>query len=249
MGQHDFEITNADANTGLSVRAALNAALQALASVSSGVSAPGTTYPCQFWADTTNNLLKMRNVANTAWITLGTLDAAYLALLTLASAQTITAQHTFNPGSASAPFILGANALNQLVTGLNADKTDSLHANEIPKIKSGSFSRDSTTASGSQAVTGVGFLPRLLLFMAAAGYGKEFSTGHDRAITPLSFAYYINTDKWMVSTSHSIRYIIDGTTTKYEGLIASLDADGFTITWTKTGSPTGTISIVYLALG
>lgn len=36
------------------------------------------------------------------------------------SARTITAQHTFNPATAGAPFTLGANALTQLVSGLNA---------------------------------------------------------------------------------------------------------------------------------
>lgn len=38
--------------------------------------------------------------------------------------QTITATHTFNPVVAGAPFVLGANAQNQKVTGLNADKLD-----------------------------------------------------------------------------------------------------------------------------
>ena len=37
-------------------------------------------------------------------------------------ADTITAQHTFAPAAAQAPFILGANALGQLVTGLQADQ-------------------------------------------------------------------------------------------------------------------------------
>lgn len=36
-------------------------------------------------------------------------------------ARTVSAVHTFNPDSAGAPFILGANAQGQLVTGLNAD--------------------------------------------------------------------------------------------------------------------------------
>ena len=35
-------------------------------------------------------------------------------------ARTVTVQHTFNPGSANPAFILGANALNQLIAGLNA---------------------------------------------------------------------------------------------------------------------------------
>ncbi len=38
--------------------------------------------------------------------------------------RTITATHTFNPGSAGAPFAIGANANGQLVTGLNADLVD-----------------------------------------------------------------------------------------------------------------------------
>lgn len=37
-------------------------------------------------------------------------------------ARTITAQHSFSPGSAAAPFVLGANAQGQLVTGLRADQ-------------------------------------------------------------------------------------------------------------------------------
>lgn len=45
----------------------------------------------------------------------------------IASADTITAKHTFAPASATAPFTLGSNALAQLVTGLNADYLDSQH--------------------------------------------------------------------------------------------------------------------------
>lgn len=36
--------------------------------------------------------------------------------------QTITAQHTIDPPTAKPPFVLGTNARNQLVTGLNAEK-------------------------------------------------------------------------------------------------------------------------------
>jgi hypothetical protein len=51
-------------------------------------------------------------------------DASYVRKGT---ADTITAVHTFNPSSASAPFILGANAQGRLVTGLNADTVDGQH--------------------------------------------------------------------------------------------------------------------------
>jgi hypothetical protein len=76
MPQHDFDISTADANTGSTMRAAINAALQALAGQSSGTTEPATTYPYQLWADTTSGYLKIRNAANSAWITLMLLTAA-----------------------------------------------------------------------------------------------------------------------------------------------------------------------------
>lgn len=71
MSQHDFNI----ANQGFpAFRSDLNSALGALASLSSGTSEPSTTYANQLWYDTTNDLLKMRNEDDDAWITLAYLD-------------------------------------------------------------------------------------------------------------------------------------------------------------------------------
>jgi len=67
MPQHDLNI----ANQGFpATRADLNNALAALASNSSGTSEPSTTYANQLWYDTANDLLKFRNDADSAWITL-----------------------------------------------------------------------------------------------------------------------------------------------------------------------------------
>lgn len=41
--------------------------------------------------------------------------------------RTITAQHSFSPGTAIAPFTLGTNAQGVVVTGLNADQLDGQH--------------------------------------------------------------------------------------------------------------------------
>jgi hypothetical protein len=71
MSQHDFSIAN---QTASSARADLNNGLQALASNSSGTSAPSTTYANQFWYDVTNNLLKIRNEGNSAWINVAYVD-------------------------------------------------------------------------------------------------------------------------------------------------------------------------------
>ncbi len=71
MPQHDYDIAN---QTASAARTDINLALKALASNSSGASAPSTTYANQLWYDTVNDQLKQRNEANSAWITLGTVD-------------------------------------------------------------------------------------------------------------------------------------------------------------------------------
>ena len=45
----------------------------------------------------------------------------------------------------------------------------------------------------------------------------------------------------------SVGGYIDGSN-YYFGIINSFDSDGFTIAWTKTGSPTGILHIKYMAL-
>ena len=73
MSQHDYSI----ANQGFpAFRSDLNDALAAIASSSSGASAPTTTYANQLWMDTTNHVLKVRNEDNDAWISLATFDQA-----------------------------------------------------------------------------------------------------------------------------------------------------------------------------
>ena len=75
MAQHDYDIAN---GTGAAVRADLNNVLDAIVSNNSGTTSPGTTFAFQWWADTTNNQLKIRNSANDAWITLRELDGTLL---------------------------------------------------------------------------------------------------------------------------------------------------------------------------
>ena len=82
MAQHDYDIAN---GTGAAVRTDINNVLDAVVSQNSGSSAPTTTFSYQQWADTSSGLLKIRNGANNAWVTLGTLDATNLGLAKLAS--------------------------------------------------------------------------------------------------------------------------------------------------------------------
>ena len=95
MSQNDLTI----ANQGFpAFRSDLNSALQALGSLQSGASAPTTTFANMLWYDTTNNIIKMRNEDDDAWISLLTLNqttdvVSAIASITLANiAQLATAQ-------------------------------------------------------------------------------------------------------------------------------------------------------------
>jgi hypothetical protein len=74
MAQHDYVIAN---QSGAAFRADLNNALAAIVSQNSGAAEPSTTYAYMPWADTTNGLFKIRNAANSDWITLYQLDGEW----------------------------------------------------------------------------------------------------------------------------------------------------------------------------
>lgn len=114
MSQHDLSI----ANQGFpAFRSDLNDALQALGSMQSGTSAPSTTYANMLWYDTTNNIVKMRNEDNDAWISLFTLDQSGDLVSALYAASV-----TVGDGSASAPSITNDGDTNTGVYFPAADK-------------------------------------------------------------------------------------------------------------------------------
>ena len=71
MSTHDYVIAN---QTGANTRSYLNNAFSAIVSNNSSASEPATMYAYQWWADTANDLLKQRNAANSAWISILTLS-------------------------------------------------------------------------------------------------------------------------------------------------------------------------------
>jgi hypothetical protein len=95
VAQHDYIIAN---QSGAAFRADLNNGLAAIVSQNSGATQPSTTYAYQWWADTTTGLLKIRNAANNAWITVGTLADTNFGLLPAAGG-TMTGDLTLNAQS------------------------------------------------------------------------------------------------------------------------------------------------------
>jgi hypothetical protein len=89
MSQHDYVIENQD---GASFRADINNALAAAVSLNSGATEPTDKFAFMLWQDTTAGVLKQRNAANSAWVTIiDYVAAAPLSrLLTSATVQATT---------------------------------------------------------------------------------------------------------------------------------------------------------------
>jgi hypothetical protein len=102
MAQHDYIIAN---QSGAAFRSDLNNGLAAIVSQNSGAAQPSTTYAYQWWSDTTTGLLKLRNAANNAWITVGTLADVNLGLLSLAGGTLTGALLADDSGTAALPAI------------------------------------------------------------------------------------------------------------------------------------------------
>jgi len=93
MSQNDMTISNQGFPA---TRADINLALQALASTSSGATAPSTTFANQLWYDDANNILKIRNEANSAWISILTLNQSTNVVTSVESSASLAVANTFS---------------------------------------------------------------------------------------------------------------------------------------------------------
>lgn len=121
MSQHDYILAN---QSRTSFRSDLNDALAAITTNNSAATAPATMYAYQFWADTTTGLLKQRNAANTAWIT----------LFTLASG--VADKATANTFLAAQNFAKGANVASAATTNIWATDGNLIHVTGTTGITS-----------------------------------------------------------------------------------------------------------------
>jgi len=73
MAQHDYNIGD---QNGFDFLVDLNNALSAIATNNAGSSEPNTTFAHMLWFDTNNDLMKMRNEANSAWVIVAKKDGS-----------------------------------------------------------------------------------------------------------------------------------------------------------------------------
>ena len=149
MATHDYVISN---GTGSAVRSDINGALAAIVSQNSNASAPATTYAYMSWADTSAGVMKMRNGANSAWISLYELDGTFLASdISLAAGSAAAPSLFFIGDTNTGLFSPGADTVALATAGQNR-----LHVSSGGLVGIGttspSFLLDAS--SGSTAATG-----------------------------------------------------------------------------------------------
>lgn len=135
------------------------------------------------------------------------------------------------------------------ITVPNKSGTMAMTSDVAISAKVGSFTRDLTAASGAQAVTGVGFTPKAVVFLSAVSSSAEMSVG---ATDGANMGYLedqqnITGATWLAG-SGAVIGLVQSNVDFSRAVIASMDADGFTLTWTKTGAPAGTGTVLFLAL-
>lgn len=145
-------------------------------------------------------------------------------------------------------FVASARVLGRITAGAGAG--EELSASDLltllslgaPKVISTTY--DIATASGTQALTGVGFTSKAVLFLATVvATGHVASVGFDDGVT--GACLYDNnavlTGSWGHAPASLILQVSNGNYAS--GVISAWGADGATITWTKTGLPTGSATI------
>jgi len=155
-----------------------------------------------------------------------------------------TATNPFQIGNPTAKgkFDLIWDALQFLSAGAANAKLFSNAAGNAPEFATGMkilpFTRLSDAASGDVAYTGVGFKPSYIIFIVNLPDSATGSIGFDNGTAHVCIAneHLSSANLWYSTQSYSI-YQIFSTTQLQAAVVKTCDADGFTLTWTKGGSP------------
>ena len=115
-------------------------------------------------------------------------------------------------------------------------------------IHIGDNSRAGAAGSGVQVITGVGFEPSVIIITAAIDVGTEIAWSIGFGKVGQNMCIYRQHDNAVTHHNTMCIYWFEAAAADaWTGYITAVGADGFTITWTKTGAPSN-IGIVYLCL-
>lgn len=152
MATHDYELANA---TGLAFRQDLNSCLEAIRSNNSNGTDPATTFAFQWYVDTGDSTLKIRNANNDAYINVSTVGGIGTANLGLAPAASPTFTGDVVISSTTALRVpVGTEAQRDAYTAANGDIRYSTTNNSFEGYANGAWGAigGGATGGGSNSV-------------------------------------------------------------------------------------------------
>lgn len=108
--------------------------------------------------------------------------------------------------------------------------------------------RDLTAANGDVAYTGVGFKPSSIIAIASVNDSYTQSFGMVDSLSGMGYLYFPISASGKAETGTG-NFLIGMTTYASNFQTAQLktfDTDGFTLTWAKNGTPSGTFTMIFL---
>ena len=201
MATHDYVIDNQSAP---SFRSDLNNALAAIVSTNSNATAPSTTFANMLWYDTTNNQIKKRNEANSAWIILGTVDEtgskftpnSAITTSEIAAATLVTSSDTIASNDNNTTIPTSAAVDDHIPVKLNATGSAPIYAarawarfNAAGTIDgSGNVASVAKNSTGNYTVTFTTAMPDANYTVSTSTHATTSSAAAGRVIEPYDFA-------------------------------------------------------------
>lgn len=138
----------------------------------------------------------------------------------------------------------------KVLVGIAVSETELLIIkNELTTYKVSQTSYNMATASGTQVIAhGLGRIPKIIRMRGSLG-GANFAASsqgaYDGTTNSVSWVSSAGTNPGLGGgdTTNSIRMVENANVSNSQAGVISVDGTNITITWTKTGSPTGTAYI------
>lgn len=148
--------------------------------------------------------------------------------------------------NSSAPSV-AANSIRLALVSTDTSKVLSVTDKRVTSIstlsiKLGTFDRDISLTT-DLAITGVGFTPKAVDFLTY--FSSAVSQGFDNVTAKYSITTYGTTPTYY-SNSAGLQATVDGSNYMI-GYISTMDSDGFTLSFSKVGAPTGSIAVYFKA--
>lgn len=169
-----------------------------------------------------------------------------------------TAQTTGSPGPSAPAIPAGKLPVCQvLITDSDTVITNDMITDERPpgmqagpQFAFGSFTHD-VSVTGAQSITGLPFEPRAILFFGVVDATSAFGIGgvvEGYSQGTVYDSFQDAAESYGLFTNNCMAFNVGvGATAAFS--FTSSESDGFTVTWSKSGSPTGTATTFYLAFG